>query len=128
MQVQAKGADSVPIALAKGIALCIVAGYQPTAVVLHPDDWTDALAITIPAGGALRDQLEVPIVKTAAVAAGTGYVGAWDQLVVWLSDTAVYVSVSHSDYLIHNLAAIMGEIRCAVGVLAPAAFARVTGI
>lgn len=128
VQTQAKGADSVPLALAKGIALCIVAGFTPTAVVLHPDDWTDAIGPLITAGGTLSGILEVPVVKTASVAAGTGYVGAWNQLVVWLRDSAVYVSISHSDYLIHNLAAVMGEIRCAVGVLAPAAFARVTGI
>ena len=128
VQAQAKGADSVALALAKGIALAIVAGYQPTACVLHPDDWTDAIGPLITAGGTLGDILGVPVVKSAAVASGTAYVGDWRQLVVWLRSAEVFVSDSHSDYFTRNLVAVMGEIRAAVGVLAPAAFVRVTGI
>jgi HK97 family phage major capsid protein len=126
---QAKGADSVPLALAKGIAQVIAAGYAPTAVALHPDDWVDGMTVILTNGGSsLGDVLEVPIVKTASVAAGTGYVGAWDQLVVWLRSTDVYVSRTHSDYLARNLAAVLAELRAAVGVLAPSGFCRVTGI
>jgi HK97 family phage major capsid protein len=126
---QAKGADSVPLALAKGIAQVIAAGYTPTAVALHPDDWVDGVTVILANGGSsLGDVLEVPIVKTASVAAGTGYVGAWEQLVVWLRSTDVYVSRTHSDYLARNLAAVLAEIRAAVGVLAVGAFCRVTGI
>ncbi len=126
---QAKGADSVPLALAKGIAQVVAAGYAPTACLLHPDDWVDSVTVILANGGSsLSDVLEVPVVKTASVAAGTGYVGAWGQLVVWLRDTAVYVSRSHSDFLTRNLAAVLAEIRAAVGVLAPAGFCRVTGI
>ena len=66
--------------------------------------------------------------KTASVAAGTGYVGAWNQMVVWTASTDVYVSRSHSTYLTSNLAAVLAEIRAAAGVLAPAAFCRCTGI
>jgi hypothetical protein len=126
---QAKGADSVPLALAKGIAQVVAAGYAPTAVALHPDDWVDGVTVLLTAGGSsLGDVLEVPIVKTASVAAGTGYVGAWNQLAVWLRSTDVYVSRTHSDYLARNLAAVLAQLRAAVGVLAPAAFASVTGI
>jgi HK97 family phage major capsid protein len=121
---QAKGADSVPLALAKGIAQVIAAGYAPTAVALHPDDWVDGVSVLLTAGGSsLGDVLEVPIVKTASVAAGTGYVGAWNQLVVWLRSTDVFVSASHSDFFVKNLVVVLAEIRAAVGVLAPAAFA-----
>lgn len=126
---QAKGADSVPLALAKGIAQVIAAGYTPTAAVLHPDDWVDGVTVILANGGSsLGDVLEVPIVKTASGAAGTGYVGAWGQLVVWLRSTDVFVSRTHSDYLARNLAAVLAEIRAAVGVLAPAGFCRVTGL
>jgi hypothetical protein len=126
---QAKSSDSVPLALAKGIAKVINAGWTPTAVVLNPDDWTDAIGPLLTAGwSSLGDILEVPVVKSAGVAAGTGYVGAWNQLAVWLRSTSVYVSDAHSDWFTKNLIAVMGEIRAAVGVLAPAAFCRVTGI
>jgi hypothetical protein len=54
-----------------------------------------------------------------SVAAGTGYGGAWNQLVVWTRSTDVFVSRTHSDYLTRNLAAVLAEIRAAVGVLAP---------
>ena len=126
---QAKGADSVPLALAKGIAQVVAAGYTPTAVALHPDDWVDGVTVILANGGSsLGDLLEVPVVKTASVAAGTGYVADWRQIVVWTRSTDVYVSRTHSTYLERNLAAVLAEIRCAVGVLAPAAACRVTGI
>jgi hypothetical protein len=79
-------------------------------------------------GSSLGDLLEVPVVKTASVAAGTGYVGDWNQLVVWTRSTDIFVSRTHSDFLARNLAAVLAEIRAAVGVLAPTAFCRVTGI
>jgi hypothetical protein len=104
---QAKGADSTVLALVKGIAQVVAAGYAPTAVALHPDDWTDSQTVLIANGGSsLADILEVPVVKTASVAAGTGYVGAWNQLVVWTRSTDVFVSRTHSDYLTRNLAAV----------------------
>ena len=56
------------------------------------------------------------------MAEGTGYVGDWRQLVVWLRSTEVFVSIAHRDYFTRNLVAVLGEIRAAVGVLAPAAF------
>ena len=128
VQVQAKGADSVPLALAKGLALVIAAGYAPTAVLLHLDDWVDAIGPLIAAGGTLGGVLKVPVIKTASVASGTGYVGAWNQLVVWTRSTDVFASGTHSNYLTRNVVAVLAEIRAAVGVLAPASFARVTGI
>jgi hypothetical protein len=129
VQTQAKGADAVSLALAKGIALVVNAGYAPTAVALHPDDWVDGVTVILANGGSsLGDVLEVPVIKTASVASGTGYIGAWNQLVVWTRSTDVYVSREHSDFLARNLAAILAEIRAAVGVLALAAFCRVTGL
>ena len=106
----------------------IAAGYTPSAVLLHPDDWVDAIGPLLTAGGTLGGVLEVPVIKSASVAAGTGYVGAWGQVAVWLRSTDVFVSRTHSDYLTRNLVAVLAEIRAAAGVLAPAAFARVTGI
>ena len=50
---QPKGADSVPLALAKGIAQVVAAGYTPTGVALHPDDWTDAATVILANGGSL---------------------------------------------------------------------------
>jgi hypothetical protein len=52
---------------------------------------------------------------TASVASGTGYVGAWSQMVVWLRSTDVFVSRTHSDYLARNLAAVLSELRAASG-------------
>jgi hypothetical protein len=125
---QAKGGDSTPLALAKGIALVISAGFAPSALVLHPDDWTDALAVTIPAGGTLSALLELPVIRTAAVPVGTGWVGDWSQIVCWLRSTEVFISQSHSSFFTQGLVAVMAEIRVAVGVLAPAAFTKVTGL
>ena len=104
VQAQAKGADSVPLALAKGLALVMNAGFAPTACVLNPDDWVDGMSVILTNGGSsLGDVLEVPVVKSASVAAGTGYVGDWNQLVVWLRSTEVFVSIAHSDWFTRNL-------------------------
>ena len=62
---QAKGADSHPLALTKAIALVLVAGYKPTAALLHPDDWTESVTPFITAGGSLGETLQVPIIPTA---------------------------------------------------------------
>jgi HK97 family phage major capsid protein len=126
---QAKGADSVPLALVKGAAQVIAAGYAPTAVILHPNDWTDAQTVILANGGSsLGDLLEIPIVKTASVATGTGYIGAWNQLVVWTRSVDVFVSQDHSDFFTRNLVAVLCELRVAAGVLAAPAFCRVTGL
>ena len=112
----------------RGLALVVAAGFTPTAVLLHPNDWVESVSPFITAGGSLSELLDVPVVKSASVPEGTGYVGAWSQLAVWLRSTDVFVSQSHSDYLTRNLVAILAELRAAVGVLAPAALCRVTGI
>jgi hypothetical protein len=39
---QAKAADSHPLALAKALALVLVAGFKPSAVALHPNDWVES--------------------------------------------------------------------------------------
>jgi hypothetical protein len=46
---------------------------------------------------------------------------------VWLRSAQVYVSQTHSDWFVKNLVAILGELRAAFGVLAPAAIGKVTG-
>ena len=95
---------------------------------LHPDDWVDAIGPLLTAGGTLGGVFKAPVIKSASVAAGTGYVGAWGQLVVWLRSTDVF-GVAHPLRLPDPQPG-RGTRRAegSDGVLAPAAFARVTGL
>ncbi|MET0512461.1 MAG: hypothetical protein ABW135_12365 [Thermoleophilaceae bacterium] len=106
----------------------VAAGYTPSAVLLAPDDCVDAIGPLLTAGGTLGGVLEVPVIKSASVAAGTAYIGEWGQVAAWLRSTDVFVSRTQSDYLTRNLVAVLAELRAAVGVLAPAALCRVTGL
>ena len=82
----------------------------------------------ITAGGSLGETLTVPVVPSAGVPEGTALVGDFQQAAVWTRSLVVYFSASHSDYLIRNLVACLCEGRFAVGVFAPAAFAKITGV
>jgi hypothetical protein len=128
VQSQAKGADSHPLAFIKAVALVLVAGYRPTAIALHPNDWVESVTPFITAGGSLGETLTLPVVATASVPEGTALVGDFQQAAVWTRSLDVYISATHSDFLIHNLVACLAEGRFAVGVFAPAAFAKITGV
>jgi hypothetical protein len=128
VQSQAKGADSHPLALTKAIALVLVAGFKPNAVAIHPNDWVESVTPFITAGGSLGETLTVPVVPSASVPEGTALVGDFNQAAVWTRSLDVYFSATHSDYLTRNLVACLAEGRFAVGVFAPAAFAKVTGV
>ena len=128
VQTQAKGADSHPLALIKAIALVLNAGYRPNAVAINPDDWVESVTPFITAGGSLGETLTVPVIPTASVPNGTALVGDFQQAGVWTRSLDVFISRSHSDFLIRNLAVCLCEGRFSVGVFAPAAFTKVTGV
>lgn len=70
----------------------------------------------------------MPVIPTASVPEGTGLVGDFNQAAVWTRSLDVYLSASHSDFLIKNLLACLAEGRFAVGVFAAPASAKVTGL
>jgi HK97 family phage major capsid protein len=143
IQTQAKGADPTPDAIYKAMQLVRGsngAGFaEPTAVVIHPDDWTDIKLLRTTDGiyiwGNPSDEgpdriWGLPVRQTTAMTEGTGLVGAFRPYAEVLRREGINVTLSteHSTYFVENKVAILAESRLALGVYRPSAFATVTGI
>jgi HK97 family phage major capsid protein len=143
IQTQAKGADPTPDSVYKAMQKIRGAGgsgfAEPTAVVLHPNDWTDIKLLRTADGmyiwGNPSDEgpdriWGLPVRQTTAITEGTGLVGAFRPYaeVMRREGITITLSTEHSTYFIENKVALLAEERLALAVYRPAAFATVTGI
>jgi HK97 family phage major capsid protein len=143
IQTQAKGADPTPDAIYKAMQKIRGAGgsgfAEPSAVVLHPNDWTDIKLLRTADGiylwGNPSDEgpdriWGLPVRQTTAMTENTGLVGAFRPYAEVLRRTGIQITLSteHSTYFVENKVAILAESRLALAVYRPAAFATVTGI
>jgi HK97 family phage major capsid protein len=143
IQTQAKGADPTPDAIYKAMQLVRGsngAGFaEPTAVVVHPDDWTEIKLLRTTDGiylwGNPSDEgpdriWGLPVRQTTAMTEGTGLVGAFRPYAETLRREGINVTLSteHSTYFVENKVAILAESRLALGVYRPSAFCTITGI
>jgi HK97 family phage major capsid protein len=143
IQTQAKGADPTPDAIYKAMQKvrgASGAGFaEPTAVVLHPNDWTDIKLLRTADGiyiwGNPSDEgpdriWGKTVRQTTAATEGTGLVGAFRPYAEVLRREGITITLSteHSTYFIENKVAILAESRLALAVYRPSAFATVTGI
>jgi HK97 family phage major capsid protein len=132
IQLQAY-ATSVLATVRKGITKLEVAGYSPSAIVLHPSDFEGielALASTsaiehlsLPFDAATRRLFGVPIASTVSEAAGVAHVLATDAVVVDTSSEGIGVQwsqESNSDDFSRNLIRCRAELRANTSVLSPA--------
>ncbi len=130
-------------AIVDGIRTVRVTGRrQPTAVVLHPNDWysTGFLLAKDSAGNyiigdprASVDMLNqlwgLKVVVSEAQTENTALVGDFRWAVRWAREGAtISVSDSHADFFIRNLLAVLAERRDAFGVLDIQAWCEVTAI
>ncbi len=142
-QTQAKGSDPTPDAVYK--AMQKVRGSagtgfaEPTAVVLHPNDWTDIKLLRTTDGiyiwGNPSDEgpdriWGLPVRQTTAMTEGTGLVGAFRPYAEVLRREGINITLSteHSTYFVENKVAILAESRLGLAVYRPSAFCEVTGI
>lgn len=143
IQTQAKGADPTPDAVYKAMQKIRGAGgsgfAEPSAVVMHPNDWTDVKLLRTADGiyiwGNPSDEgpdriWGLPVRQTTAITEGTGLVGAFRPYAEVLRREGINITLSteHSTYFVENKVAILAESRLALAVYRPAAFATVTGI
>jgi HK97 family phage major capsid protein len=143
IQTQAKGADPTPDAIYRAMQKIRGAGgsgfAEPTAVVLHPNDWTDIKLLRTTDGiyiwGNPSDEgpdriWGLPVRQTTAMTENTGLVGAFRPYAEVLRREGIQITLSteHSTYFIENKVAILAESRLALAVYRPSAFATVTGI
>jgi HK97 family phage major capsid protein len=115
---------------------------NPTAMVIHPNDWYSTGFLLAKDGqqnylvGDPRASLEqlntlwgLRVVVTPAMTENTALVGDFRQAVVAdRQQSAIYVTDSHKDWFGRNLLAVLAEERLGFGVLDPDAFSTVTAI
>ena len=143
IQTQAKGADPVPDAIYKAMQKVRGAGgsgfAEPSAVVLHPNDWTDIRLLRTtdgiyiwgnPSEPGADTIWGLPVRQTTAMTENTALVGAFRPYaqVTRREGIQITLSTEHSTYFVENKVAILAEERLALEVYRPSAFATVTGI
>lgn len=125
-------------AVRRAMTKVLLADYEPTGVVVHPNDWEDMelakasdghylLAIAVATGAEPRIW-RLPVVDTAAIDEGTGLVGAFG-LGSTLYDRAeanVRIADQHADFFIQNAVAILVEERLGLATKRPEAFVEIT--
>jgi HK97 family phage major capsid protein len=143
IQTQAKGTDPTPDAVYKAMQKVRGAsgsGFaEPTALVIHPNDWTDIKLLRTADGiylwGNPSDEgpdriWGMQVRQTTGIAENTGLVGAFRPHAEVLRREGITITLSteHASYFIENKVAILAESRLALAVYRPSAFCSVTSI
>lgn len=140
IQTQAKGADPVPDAVYKAMVKVRVTGRAlPNATVWHPNDWQDVRLLRTadgiyiwgnPSDAGPERIWGLRVVQSDALTENTGLVGDFanhTELAV-RRGVDVQISNSHGTFFVEGKLAIRADMRVALIVYRPAAFATVTGI
>jgi len=131
-------ADTKADAVRRAATLAFLAYYEPTGVILHPNDWEDIeltkdsngqylIAISVAMGGEPRIW-RMPVVETPAIAEGTALVGAFGTgaQIYDREQASIRISEQHADFFIRNAIVILAEQRLALAVKRPESFVAVT--
>ena len=129
--------DTKADALRRAATLSFLAYYEPSGIVLHPNDWEDIeltkdengqylIAVSVAMGGEPR-VWRMPIVDTPAMEEGTALVGAFGTgaQLYDREQASIRISEQHSDFFIRNAIVILAEQRLALAVKRPEAFVKV---
>jgi HK97 family phage major capsid protein len=130
--------DTKADAIRRAATLAFLAYYEPSGIVMHPNDWEDIeltkdvngqylVAVSVAMGGEPK-VWRMPIVETPAIAEGTALVGAFGTgaQLYDREDASIRISEQHADFFIRNAIVILAEQRLALAVKRPEAFVKVT--
>jgi HK97 family phage major capsid protein len=130
-------ADTKVDAIRRAATLSFLAYYEPTGVVLHPNDWEDMelakddngqylVAVSVALGGEPK-LWRIPVVETPAMTEGTALVGAFGTgaQLYDREQASIRISEQHSDFFVRNAIVILAEQRLALAVKRPEAFVKV---
>jgi HK97 family phage major capsid protein len=129
--------DTKADALRRAATLSFLAYYEPTGIVLHPNDWEDIeltkdlqgqylVAVSVAMGGEPR-VWRMPVIDTPAIAEGTALVGAFGTgaQLYDREQASIRISEQHSDFFVRNAIVVLAEQRLALAVKRPEAFVAV---
>ena len=140
IQTQAKGADPTPDAIYKAMQkIRTVAFMEPSAVVFHPDDWTDVRLLRTTDGiyiwGNPSEEgperiWSLPVRQTPVMTANTALVAAFDEAMQQFirQDVSFAMSTEHASFFIENKVMLLVEMRLALVVFRPTGACTVTGV
>jgi len=130
--------DTKADAIRRAATLSFLAYYEPSGVILNPNDWEDIeltkdsngqylMAISIVQGAEAR-VWRIPVVDTPAIASGTALIGSFGQgaQLYDREEATIRVSEQHSDFFVRNAIVVLAEQRLALAVKRPESFVKVT--
>jgi len=134
----ASPADNKGDAIRRAATLAFLAYYEPTGVVMHPNDWED-IELTKDAEGRYLMTMSVqqgaearvwrmPVIDTPAIPEGTALVGAFG-MGAQLYDremASIRISENHEDFFTRNAIVVLAEERLALAIKRPESFVNVT--
>lgn len=129
--------DSKGDAIRRAATLAFLAYYEPSGVVLHPNDWEDIeltknengtylMAMSMQVGAEARIW-RMPIVDTPAMPEGTALVGAFGTgaQLYDREQASIRISEQHADFFVRNAIVILAEQRLALAVKRPESFVKI---
>ena len=129
--------DTKADAIRRAATLSFLAYYEPTGVILHPNDWEDIeltkdsqgqylIAVSVALGGEPRIW-RIPVVETPAIDEGTALIGAFGTgaQLYDREQASIRISEQHADFFVRNAIVILAEQRLALAVKRPEAFVAV---
>jgi HK97 family phage major capsid protein len=130
--------DTKADAVRRAATLSFLAYYEPSGIVLNPNDWEDieltkdgngayVVAVSVAMGGEPR-VWRMPVIDTPAMTGGKALVGAFGTgaQLYDREEASIRISEQHSDFFIRNAIVILAEQRLALAVKRPEAFVEVT--
>lgn len=129
--------DTKADAVRRAATLAYLSYYEPTGVVVHPDDWEDIeltknthgtylFAVSVQQGGEAR-MWRMPVVDTPAVPTGRALVGAFGTgaQLYDREQANIRISEQHADFFVRNAIVVLAEQRLALAVKRPESFVNV---
>jgi len=130
-------ADTKADAIRRAATLSYLAYYEPSGVVLHPNDWESIeltkdgngqylIALSVAMGGEPK-VWRLPIVETPAMTESYALVGAFGTgaQIYDREQASIRISEQHADFFIRNAIVILAEQRLALAVKRPESFVKV---
>jgi HK97 family phage major capsid protein len=129
--------DTKADAIRRAATLAFLAYYQPTGVVVNPNDWEDMelakdsqgrylLAVTV-ASGAEQRIWNLPVIATPAMPEGKALVGSFG-IGAQLYDreaATIRIAEQHADFFVRNAIVVLAEERLALATKRPESFVKV---